>query len=80
VRVPPRAKPDPALRKLGHRVRALRTAKGWTQEELAAEAGADRSYTSGLEAGRRNPTYLRLRDFAKALGVPLLTLLDVDRS
>src|SRR2546428_3787203 len=47
VRVPPRARPDPTLRKLGNRVRILRTAKGWTQEELAGEAGVDRSYTSG---------------------------------
>ena len=56
VRVPPRARPDPTLRKLGNRVRILRTAKGWTQEELAGEAGVDRSYTSGAVKLRLKPT------------------------
>jgi hypothetical protein len=36
------------------------TAKNWTQEDLAGECGLDRSYVSGLEVGRRNPTYLNL--------------------
>jgi transcriptional regulator with XRE-family HTH domain len=74
--MPPRATPHPALRKLGERVRQLRTAKSWTQEDLAAECGFDRSYVSGLEFGRRNPTYLKLLKLAKSLGIPLLTLLD----
>ena len=76
--VPPRTVPLPALRKLGHRVRELRVAKSWTQEELAGECGFDRSYVSGLEVGRRNPTYLKLLKLSKGLGIPLLTLLDVD--
>jgi transcriptional regulator with XRE-family HTH domain len=77
IGVPPRARPHPALRKLGHRIRTLRTAKGWTQEDFAGEAGLDRSYASGLESGRRNPTYLRLLAVAKALNVSVQSLLDV---
>ena len=76
--VPPRSLPHPALRRLGARIRQLRQAKEWTQEDLAAECGFDRSYVSGLEFGRRNPTYLRLLKLSKTLGVPLLTLLDID--
>lgn len=78
--MPPRPVPHPALKKLGQRVRELRAAKGWTQETLAGECGFDRSYVSGLEVGRRNPTYLKLLKLAKTLETPLLTLLDLDRS
>jgi transcriptional regulator with XRE-family HTH domain len=78
--VPPRSVPHAALKRLGQRVRELRTAKGWTQEDLAGECGFDGSYVSGLEFGRRNPTYLKLLRLAKSLGTPLLTLLDLDKS
>lgn len=77
--VPPRAASHPALRRLGQRVRRLRLARNWTQEELAAECDLDRSYVSGLETGRRNPTYLSLLRIAKTFGMPLLTLLDLER-
>ncbi len=74
--VPPRSTLHPALKRLGERIRQLRTAKDWTQEDLAGECGLDRSYVSGLEVGRRNPTYLNLLRIAKTLGTPLVTLLD----
>lgn len=74
--MPPRSTLDPALKRLGARIRELRTAKNWTQEDLAGECGLDRSYVSGLEFGRRNPTYLNLLKIAKTLGTPLVTLLD----
>jgi transcriptional regulator with XRE-family HTH domain len=76
--VPPRAASHPALRRLGQRIRRLREAKNWTQEELAAECVLDRSYVSGLETGRRNPTYLNLLKLAKTLDITLVGLLDVD--
>ena len=75
--MPPRATPHPRLKKLGARIRALRTAKNWTQEDLAGECGLDRSYVSGLEVGRRNPTYLNLLRLAKTFRIPLVDLLDV---
>lgn len=75
--VPPRSTPHPALKSLGQHIRHLRTGKKWTQEDLAGECGLDRSYVSGLEVGRRNPTYLNLLRLAKALAVPLVTLLDL---
>lgn len=74
--VPPRSETHPALKRLGDRVRELRAARNWTQEDLAGETGLDRSYISGLEVGRRNPTYLNLLKIAKTLSTPLPTLLD----
>ena len=78
--MPPRSHPHPALRKFGERIRQLRTARGWTQEDLAGECGLDRSYLSGLELGRRNPTYLNLLKLAKAFGLAVVDLLDLRTS
>jgi transcriptional regulator with XRE-family HTH domain len=75
--VPPRGKPHQALVKLGARIRQLRLAKGWSQEDLAGEAVLDRSYISGLESGMRNPTYLNLLKIAGALDLSVQRLLDV---
>ena len=74
--VPPRSTPDPALKRLGARIRSLREAKGWNQERLAGEAGIDRSYGHGLERGVRNITVLKLRQIAKALDVKMSAFFD----
>ena len=76
--IAPRASSHHALRRLGQKIRRLRQAKDWTQEDLAAECVLDRSYVSGLETGRRNPTYLNLLKIAKTLDVTLAALLDLD--
>jgi transcriptional regulator with XRE-family HTH domain len=53
--------------RLGHRVQELRSARGWTQQQLD-EAGLDRTYISGLEHGKQNPTIGALLRLATALG------------
>lgn len=63
------AKAHPYLRRLGARIRELRLAKGWSQEEFADRCEIDRSYMSGIERGQRNISVLRLRSVAKTLGV-----------
>jgi transcriptional regulator with XRE-family HTH domain len=68
----------PTLRALGSRIRTLREAKGWSQEELADRAAVDRSYMSGIERGVRNPSALKLADLARALGVPTASLFTKD--
>jgi len=41
----------------GERLRNLRQERGWvSQEAFAHHVGLDRTYISGLEHGRRNPT------------------------
>lgn len=41
----------------GDHLRGLRIAAGWaSQETFAHHVGMDRTYISGLERGRRNPT------------------------
>ena len=60
--------------KFGERVRALRTAKGYSQEELAFKAGVHRTYLGGIERGERNPLLKNIGAIAKALGVALSEL------
>jgi transcriptional regulator with XRE-family HTH domain len=63
------------LRRLGNRVRELRTAKGWNQEDLAHECQVDRTYVSGIERGIRNISVVVLSKLAKALGTSPADLL-----
>jgi DNA-binding XRE family transcriptional regulator len=57
------------LPELGRNIQRVRTAAGLTQTALAKRSGLNRSYVSGLEAGKRNPTALTLQRLAKVLGV-----------
>jgi transcriptional regulator with XRE-family HTH domain len=52
----------------GQRVRRLRKAKGWTQEDLQAEAQLDQSTLSGLENRNAMPKGDSLVRLARALG------------
>lgn len=54
----------------GRNVRAARKEKGWTQEQLAFEAGIKRAYLSEIEGGKRNPTLDVVEKIAVALGAP----------
>jgi len=66
---------------LGENVRRYRKLKGLTQEQLALEAGMERSYVSDLERGQRNPSVRALGRLAEALGVrPNLLLTDAPSS
>jgi transcriptional regulator with XRE-family HTH domain len=75
--VPTRAS-HPVLKKVGTRLRKLRTAKGWSQERLALAVDMDRSYVSGLERGEFNMSLITLAKLARALDVRLGALVDPD--
>lgn len=62
-------KKHPSLIKLGHKIRELRKAKGFSQENFAAEVGLDRTYMGGVERGERNIATLNLIQIAKCLDV-----------
>ncbi|MCA6122118.1 helix-turn-helix transcriptional regulator [Bradyrhizobium sp. WSM 1704] len=61
-------------------VRALRKAAELSQEELAHEAGLDRTYISQVERRQRNVTIVVLAKIAKALNVTPDKLLLVSSS
>jgi transcriptional regulator with XRE-family HTH domain len=60
---------NPALVALGQQIRKVRTARGISQEDFAAEAGLGRSYYGGVERGERNISALNLMRVAVTLKV-----------
>lgn len=67
---------DGANQRLGNRIRQLRLAKAWSQEQLADETGLHRTYIGGIERGLRNPAVQNVARIAHALGVPISTLFE----
>ena len=64
-------------KRFGQRVRALREAKRWTQEDLAMNSGLSRSYISRLELGDiALPRNDKLGRLARALGTSNEDLLE----
>ena len=59
---------------LGERVRALRSEHGLTRRALAAASGVSERYLAQLEAGEGNISVLLLRKVARAMGVPVESL------
>jgi len=62
------------LLQLGERVRAWRAEHATTRRALAAASGVSERFLAQLEAGRGNISVLRLRDLARAMSVPLESL------
>ncbi len=62
-------KKHPSLIMLGNRIRELRKAKGFSQENFAAEVGLDRTYMGSVERGERNIAALNLIRIAKCLKI-----------
>lgn len=63
---------------LGARIRTLRLARGWSQEELGERANLDRTYVSGVERGVRNPTVTVLEALANGLNVHIAALFNTN--
>ena len=62
--------------RLAANMKRLRKERGWSQEALAAEAGLDRTYISGIERRVKNPTVTVVDRVAVALKCSLGDLLD----
>lgn len=59
----------------GKKLKEVRLKKNLSQGGVARILGVHRSYISGLERGRRNPSLLTVQKIAKALGVSVKDLL-----
>lgn len=66
---------DAANIRFAHALRALRKAKGLTQESLAQKAGIDYKHLQKLESNTpSSPTLGTMEKLAQGLGIPLLEL------
>lgn len=63
---------------IGSRLRARRVELGLTLAQVAEQAGLSLPYISNLERGRGNPTLDALNALARALDVPLASLMGDD--
>jgi len=64
---------------LGDRVRAWRSEQGMTRKALAAASGVSERYLAQLEAGEGNISVLLLRKVARAMRVPVESLVREDK-
>jgi transcriptional regulator with XRE-family HTH domain len=64
------------LAQLGRNIKVMRVRRDMTQEELAAEAGLERSYAGAIERGERNLSVTSLLKLAQALGCSPNELLE----
>ena len=61
-------------KKIGDRIRDLRTQTGLSQEKFALKIGMDRTYFASVELGKRNIAIVNLEKIANGLGVSLSDL------
>lgn len=57
-------------------LRAIRTARGLTIDQMAEMTGLSRGFLSQIETGKRDPGVGSLETIAQALHVPLISLID----
>lgn len=65
-------------KRVGAKVRELRTGQGLSQEELAHRSGLHRTYVSQVERAVKNVTLVSVEKIAKGLGVTLAALISED--
>jgi transcriptional regulator with XRE-family HTH domain len=68
------ARSSDILERFGQRVRELRKAQSFSQEEFAAECGLDRAYMGGVERGERNLALRNIERIAEALKISISKL------
>lgn len=64
-----------ARQRVGLNIQRIPRSRGFSHEELAARANVHRTYLSGVESGKRNPTVLVLARIATALETDLSDLI-----
>jgi transcriptional regulator with XRE-family HTH domain len=59
---------------LGKRIRSLRLAKGWTQQELGEKADINYKFLGEVERGKQNPSFGLLAKISDAFNIELIEL------
>lgn len=63
-------------KKIGERVKAIRKAKGFTQEQLAEKIDKTVETVSNIERGKKLPSLITLEEIRKALNSRMSDFLD----
>jgi putative transcriptional regulator len=67
---------EPGIR---NRVKELRAARGWTQEQLAKATGVSRQSINSIERNRYVPSLPLALHFARAFGCPTDEIFQLER-
>jgi transcriptional regulator with XRE-family HTH domain len=67
------------LKRVGLRIKQLRTEKGLSQADLGIEIDVEKSNVSRMESGRFNTKVLTLFKVAKALDLTLSELVKIEK-
>ncbi len=62
--------------KIGQKIVSLRSAKNWSQADLARACSKDRQSIERLENGKVNPSIYYLQEIAQALDIPLVKIFE----
>jgi transcriptional regulator with XRE-family HTH domain len=58
---------DPVTKRFGQRLKALRLARGWTQDQLGRAAGLDPKHIGVVERGKKSSSFETVAKLAAAL-------------
>ncbi len=64
------------LKKIGIKLKVLRSLKGFSQDDIANKLDIDKSYYSKVERGLTNPTLLYLKNLSEVLEIKLEELVN----
>ena len=64
------------LKKIGLKLKVLRSLKGYSQDDIVSKLDVDKSYYSKIERGLSNPTLLYMKHISEILDVDLNELID----
>ncbi len=65
---------DNIQKRIGSRIREIRTSKNISQEKLALQINMDRTYFASVESGKRNISIQNLEKIANGLDISLSEL------
>jgi transcriptional regulator with XRE-family HTH domain len=66
-------------KQIGQKIRELRKARGWTQEQLAEKSGLHPTYIGGVERGDRNPTISAYYKISEVFDISLANLFKLNK-
>ena len=66
-------------KQVGARIRELRNARGWSQEELAERAGLHSTFIGQVERGERNLALSNLKKLADAFELSLSEMIELPK-
>src|SRR6185295_6747878 len=66
------------LVQIGTLVKTRRTSMGWTLRQIADRSGVSSRFLSDLESGKGNISVARLANVARALDVPMASLMPTE--